>query len=120
MDTQKIIKLAPYKFQLHWTSDIKKKDSITIDFSSIINYFQLMGDFVLIHWQSRPKGKRRWGLYDSFSDQYHAFDWNQLETNGKPSKYIQSPELPDVLPPCAVVLYENTKVKIEGNKILLK
>lgn len=61
------------KFYLGW--DEKPNEPLTLDFNPIIFKFNLEGKYLLIHWQARPKGLRKWGFYDSLSDSYYSPDF---------------------------------------------
>lgn len=45
---------------------------IALDFTPIIEQFNLKGEYKLIHWQGRPKGERQWGIYDPQADSYRC------------------------------------------------
>ena len=45
---------------------------LELDFQPVIDEFKLEGDFILIHWQARPKGHRQWGIYSSKDDSYRS------------------------------------------------
>ncbi len=63
---------------------------------------------VMIHFQARPKGLRRWGLYDSESDTYHSFDSDgDVDTESYDWTLLSIPdsENPDVIPTCVFVAY---------------
>ncbi len=45
---------------------------LELDFQPVIDQFGLEGDFILIHWQARPKGHREWGIYSSKDDSYRS------------------------------------------------
>ncbi|WP_146136581.1 hypothetical protein, partial [Aphanothece hegewaldii] len=47
------------KFTLHWP-DVPNSQLI-IDFNPLIVFFGLTGHFVLLHYQARPVGLRRFG-----------------------------------------------------------
>ena len=114
---QQIIKLSPTKFNVSWSQRPEQKDKVVIDFQAIINYFALSGNFVLIHWQSKPFGLRRWGAYDNSSQDYHAFDFDQIELNVSPMRLLQRPEKQNVLPPSAVILIENARLVKKGDRL---
>lgn len=63
----------------------------------------------MIHFQARPKGLRRWGLYDSHSDTYHSFDSDQdldIEEWSFNLLSIPDSEFPDTIPTCVFVAYD--------------
>jgi hypothetical protein len=52
---------------------------LKMNFDPIIERFQLTGKFCLLHWQAKPFGLRRWGLYDAGIDQYFATTWDCID-----------------------------------------
>lgn len=48
------------------------------DFGPIIDNHGLTGAFVILHYQARPKSQRRWGIYDSVSNNYHSCPSHKL------------------------------------------
>jgi hypothetical protein len=63
------LKLEFGKFLLCWDKD---PNPLVLDFNPLISRFFLEGEYLLIHWQARPKGVRKWGFYDSASDDYYC------------------------------------------------
>ena len=116
---QSIIKLDKAKFQVRWEHPKYYNDAITMDFKPLIEYFDLVGNFVLAHWQAKPWGLRRYGAYDGNSDTYFSFDYFQFKTNDKPSALIQIDENILKLPPSAVVLYDDCKIEKDGSEFKL-
>ena len=71
-------------FHIGWRDDkgeIVDNSRIALNFRPIIQEFKLEPPYVLLHWQARPKGLRRWGLYDGGADQYFGVDWDQFNVN---------------------------------------
>ena len=116
---QSIIKLDKAKFQVRWEHPKYYNDAITIDFKPLIEYFDLVDNFVLMHWQAKPWGLRIFGAYDSNSDSYFSFDYSQFDTNNKPNAPIQIDEKTLKLPPSAVFLYDDCKIEKDGSKLKL-
>lgn len=63
-----ISKLAAHKFSVV-TLGVASSQLI-LDFAPILAEFN--PDGVLLHWQSRPKGHREWGLYEIATDNYYS------------------------------------------------
>ena len=70
LNKQNIIKLATAKFQVS-TEQVRNSELI-LDFSPLIERFNLSGNYQLIHFQAKPKGHRRWGIYRSRDDSYSS------------------------------------------------
>lgn len=68
---QVISKISARKFAMHWLGHLNS--NLVVDFTPVINQNNLVGSYVLIHWQAKPKNLRTWGLYDSRTDSYHSF-----------------------------------------------
>ncbi|MBW4619313.1 MAG: hypothetical protein KME17_08135 [Cyanosarcina radialis HA8281-LM2] len=59
---------------------------LDMDFEPIVNYFGLnrYSNYVLCHWQAKPKGFRGYGWFVRAGDRYryHAIDWDKIECDG--------------------------------------
>lgn len=44
--------------------------ALNMDFNPVIDRYRLRGQFCLLHWQAKPVGLRRWGIYDAGVDNY--------------------------------------------------
>jgi hypothetical protein len=77
---QVIRKLGERRFHIFWRGDYKdvQNSNIELDFSPFLNTFGTEEPRILIHWQSRPKGLRRWGIYDLLNDEYYCSDYDKL------------------------------------------
>lgn len=90
---------------------------LLLDFSTLINEFKLSGDFLLIHWQARPKGYRQWGIYSSVDDSYRSVD--ELRINWSKVRSLQLDDKTANTIPSAVLLVENVAVTcINGSAIV--
>jgi hypothetical protein len=109
---QKVIKLDRGKFNISWTElhGIDNKHKIVLDFKPIIETFKLSGAFCLTHWQAKPFGKRRWGIYCSRSDNYYPTDYDQVTLPAIQSQLLQIDETKTQFPPSAVVYYPDCVV----------
>lgn len=58
---------------------------LEMDFKHIIDQFHLKGQFCLLHWQAKPFGQRRWGVYDGGKAQkYASLRYCELEVRAIP------------------------------------
>ena len=76
---------------------------LILDFNPLIKYFNLSGNFDLIHWQARPRKYREWGIYNSRSDTYLSLP--KIEFEGKLIS-LQIPDEKAVTLPSAVLLFQ--------------
>lgn len=53
--------------------------NLQMDFNPIIDWFRLRGQFCILHWQAKPFGQRRWGLYDAGKDSYTSLKYCELQ-----------------------------------------
>lgn len=92
--------------------DSSKEPNLELDFEPIISNFHLykIKQFVLCHWQSRPKGVRGFGFYDWYSKTYHCIDWNRILISKATSKPIQLDETQFQSTPTAVLYYPNCRL----------
>lgn len=113
---QKIIKLGKGQFRVFWEG--KEKQALRLNFNPLIEVIENK-DSVILHWQGRPFGLRRWGVYCIQSDTYYGIDADKLNLKGCP-KTIQIPELQNRTIPTAVLVFENCKVIKKGEVIYLE
>lgn len=79
---------------------------LALNFNPIIERFNLVGNFCLLHWQAKPFGLRRWGLYDGAKDSYVACEWKQIELLSNP-RCLQLDETISSAVPTAVLYFES-------------
>lgn len=82
---------------------------LKMDFNPIIERFHLVGNFCLVHWQAKPFGLRRWGVYDAGKDKYYPFSWNGAVCSTSP-KFLQIDEELVKSVPTAVLFFTETTV----------
>lgn len=73
---QTITKITDTSFSMVW--DEVPTEKLVIDFKDIIEQHRLTGNYCLLHWQAKPKGLRKWGVYDSAAKSYHSMQANNL------------------------------------------
>jgi hypothetical protein len=116
---QKVFRKAKHQFVVTW--EHHPNDRIKLDFTPIINQFKLTAyqDFLLLHWQNRPRGLRRWGIFCYAPDQYYCTDYDKIQLPNVETKLLQIPELQLRLPPSAVVLFPDCTITQKSNTDLL-
>lgn len=115
---QKIEKLSDSTFRCSWNMP---DSTLKLNFDVLIQHFNLMGQFCLMHWQAKPKGLRRWGIYCSAEDSYFSTDWDrivfdrdlQIETLQVDEQIIKTV-------PTAVLCLRNTIAELSDQKIYVK
>lgn len=115
---QKILKLSKARFNVLW--DNLPEQLIMLDFNPLINHFNLQKykNYILLHWQSRPRGLRRWGCYCGHSDQYYGCDYDKIVFDKNNTiELLQLDELKLINPPSAVVLLPNQKLIYQSGMI---
>lgn len=86
---------------------------LKMDFNPLVETFKLSGQFCLLHWQAKPFGERRWGVYDERLGQYFSCEWNNLAIRSI-GIILQIDERVVQTVPVAVVCYKDSKVE-KGN-----
>jgi hypothetical protein len=88
---------------------------LKMDFNPIIDKFNLAGNFCLLHWQAKPFGLRRWGIYDGGKDKYYAATWNHLHCLClTPPRFLQLDEdLVKTVPTAVMLFIDATAVQEE-------
>ena len=102
---QQIIKIRTGRFLVEWTQ--RPQEKLTVDFLPLIKTFKLEPPFCLLHWQAKPKGLRRWGIYDGATDVYVGCDWDSIHLLCKP-KVIEISENVHRTVPTAVLLFQGS------------
>lgn len=92
---------------------------LKMDFNPIIEKFQLVGKLCLLHWQAKPFGLRRWGIYDAGIDQYFSATWDCLDVNcsGIP---LQLDETIVTTVPTAVIYFRDARVEKQNYLSIVK
>lgn len=95
---------------------------IKLNFHPLIKQFNLVGNYVLIHWQAKPKGLRRFGVYCS-TDSYRAVDYNKLVFDDLPFSRMNAIQVDENYirtVPTAVLHIDDCTVNIAGEMIIIK
>lgn len=107
-----IEKIEKGKFKIQWENN---PDSlIMLDFNPLLIAYKLQHQVgVIEHWQAKPVGLRRWGLYCLMSDQYYSVDADKILFSG--IQKISSLQIPEKdypnIRPTAVKYYDRAFVK---------
>lgn len=116
--------------------DFEREQYIEVPKSKIVlNFNILVGEFkkkinsknnpLFMHWQAKPKGLRRWGIYDINRDIYFSRSFDKVEFNNPvPLELIQGNDNAIKENPVSVVLMdavieynqeEESLIRINGN-----
>jgi hypothetical protein len=118
---QKIIKIGKGRFRVLWNEQRYEGQAIILDFNPILQQFNLDNlyrDYCLLHWQSRPFGLRRWGIYHRTEDEYYGVDYDKVSfSNIEGMQLLQVDETRLISPPSATVLLPNHKINRNGSLI---
>ena len=90
---------------------------LELDFNPIIDEFNLIGDFTLIHWQARPKGYREWGIYTSSTDTYRSIGELVQNVGGYRSLQLDDQTAKSI--PSAVLYSNENKCTCINDKAIL-
>jgi hypothetical protein len=112
------------QIEIYWLDDFNRttgKPVVKMDFNPLINFFNLQGKFCLLHWQAKPFGLRRWGVFCNSNKRYYSADYNQIQIN--PVDRLQLLQIDERkfidIRPTAVLYIANAKVIEMGDKILV-
>lgn len=107
-----IEKTAPRQFDLSYPHlpDFRLK----LNFSPIIDHFNLSGEFCLLHWQAKPFGLRRWGIYNGGDDSYCSTEWQSLDVRAGKIMPLQVDENIIKTVPTAVLCFPGCHVSHQG------
>jgi hypothetical protein len=105
MSNHIITKTGQSQFNLQWEN--VPDSTINLDFRPLQEEFNLRGVYCLLHWQAKPKGLRRFGIYESLNDNYLSVDSsNLLISPSLKTGVLQIDEKIHATLPTAVMLYE--------------
>ena len=83
--------------------------NLAMDFNPLIEKFRLVGQFCLLHWQAKPFGERRWGVYDAGSDSYASLLYSELDLQVIP-RLLQVDENIVKTVPTAVIYFPRSRI----------
>lgn len=99
---------------LFWIDDLNQTipDSlITLDFNPIIKAANLVKNFAICHYQARPKGLRKWGIF------YEGDYFSVKKINSAvPYESIWLDESDLIYPPNAVIVHKNCKLILDESQ----
>ena len=104
-----VIHVSDYRKQVFYEG---QSFPLLLDFKPFIELFTLEEECCLIHWQARPKYKRRWGVYNSQTKSYECF--LRLAIEG-PMEAVQLDEAEVVTIPTAVLIARNPTIEKYGD-----
>lgn len=86
---------------------------LQMNFNPIIDWFRLSGQFCILHWQAKPSGQRRWGLYDAGEDSYTSLKYCELQLRTIP-QLLQVDENIIKTVPTAVLYFPRSQLVKNG------
>lgn len=105
-------------FLLFWineSGEMLSDSLITLDFNPIIKAANLINNFAICHYQARPKGLRRWGIfYDS-----NYFSVEKI-SSALPYESILLDESDLIYPPNAVLVHRNCQLVFNQSEATLR
>lgn len=117
-EIQKIEKLAESTFRCSWN---RPDSTLKLNFDVLIRHFNLSGQFCLLHWQAKPHGLRRWGIYCSAEDSYFSTACDRLIFDqGLLIKPLQVDERIIKSVPTAVLYFRDAVAEFSNEKIFVR
>lgn len=112
MEDQTIRKISDYRFLLTYKS--LRDFRLLMDFRPLWEAVNPTGPCCLVHWQAKPRGQRRWGIFDGES--YRSFEGYSSEL---PCEGLQLDEQQVLTVPTAVLCYRKARCISEGNTAVI-
>ncbi|NEO86195.1 MAG: hypothetical protein F6J87_18350 [Spirulina sp. SIO3F2] len=106
---QQVSTITLGQFYVWW--DEHPEQRLWLNFQPLIEHFDLSGQFCLGHWQAKPFGLRRWGIYEHPANIYTPMDYDQFLGGLYWMTFIQVPETQYRSSPSAVILFKNGRLK---------
>jgi len=107
MLTQTIRKIGDKRVILTYSE--LPKFRLVMDFGPLWAAVDPTGPCCLVHWQAKPRGERRWGIFDG--ETYRSFESYRSELPGE-GLQLDENEIRTV--PTAVICYRNARVIDQG------
>lgn len=107
-----VVRIAPRQFKLSYPHLLDFE--LNMNFSPVIEQFNLSGDFCLLHWQAKPFGLRRWGVYSGGDDSYCSTEWQSLEVKAGKIIPLQVDESVIKTVPTAVLYFPGCRLSHNG------
>lgn len=107
--------------RIYWLDNLDhpiKDSAISLDFNPIlkeVNKLLKIDECVLLHWQARPKGLRRWGCFDVQKQQYFAANSALIEA--EIGFCVQLNETVVKTVPTAMIVYPYSSADYVGDTI---
>lgn len=118
MTKQIIRKASSGIFTVFWIDNLGEvipNSLINLDFNPIIKSANLIKDFAICHYQARPKGLRKWGIF--YEEDYFSVE---KVTSSIPYETIWLDELSLTLPPNAVLVHRNCQLVFNQSEVILR
>ncbi len=112
---KQITKIQKAKFKI--ATPGMTNSELELDFQPLIEEFKLEGDFILIHWQARPKGHRQWGIYSSRDDSYRST--SELAINWASVKSLQLDDVTAKTIPSAVLYCPDSRITCINDRSII-
>ena len=113
--SKQITKIQKAKFKV--TTPGVTGSELELDFQPVIDEFNLEGNFILIHWQARPKGHREWGIYSSRDDNYRSIA--ELKLNNVWLKSLQLDDTTAKTIPSAVLYGDDDRITCINDRSII-
>lgn len=111
-----ITKIVPRQFQLVFSDEAKT--TMVLNFQPLVEAINYQRAYTILHFQSRPKGLRQWGVYDVTNDSYTSTDDKHLVIKKVPKAH-QIPDTPKIMP-TAVLYFVDTTVIVENGYTIIR
>lgn len=90
---------------------------LELNFNPIIEAKNLTGDYLIIHWQARPKGDREWGIYQSSDDSYRSTLGGKI--NMSDAEMFQLDDKTAKTIPSAVLITNESRVTCINDRVIV-
>lgn len=106
---QQIKRLSDYRYSIFYKQDLGR---LIVDFEPLVKALELSADYALVHWQARPRGQRRWGIFsrEAGYQSFQGYQADELACRG-----FQLDESQALTVPTAVIVYRGVQVLDKGD-----
>jgi hypothetical protein len=107
---QQVRRLTAYRHQILYPTELPTF-RLVVDFGPLVEALNLTGDYCLVHWQARPRGERRWGVF-SCEGEEHRYQGCWGYRSDLPCQGFQLNESGVAVVPTAVLVYRDAVVRM--------
>ena len=116
LSEQRIRQYSPYQFEVSYPTDTDLIGFVLrMNFQPLIEAYQLTGNFLLLHWQARPRPQRRWGCFEQSEGKTRYISFLSYQCDEALfQKGLQLDERETIFVPTACIYFRDSRILVEN------